>query len=111
MSEASPARARVEFVCPAEACTGVDTLRRARAHSFAQGVIDSGICRPLVKLLMHSQVSVQTPALRTVGNIVTGDDLQVRFDKLARVWVLGRGECPLRDLFGSALFVRVCLCV
>jgi hypothetical protein len=32
----------------------------------------------LVELLMHPSPAVQTPALRTVGNIVTGDDLQTQ---------------------------------
>jgi len=32
----------------------------------------------MVNLLMHTSVSVQTPALRTVGNIVTGDDMQTQ---------------------------------
>lgn len=41
-------------------------------------VIEAGVCRRLVELLMHSSFSVQTPALRTVGNIVTGDDLQTQ---------------------------------
>jgi len=41
-----------------------------------QAVIQSGVCRELVKLLMHRSPNVKTPALRTVGNIVTGDDLQ-----------------------------------
>ena len=36
------------------------------------------MCRRLVELLMHHSPSVQTPALRTVGNIVTGDDLQTQ---------------------------------
>eukprot|EP01025_Chloroclados_australasicus_P032313 TRINITY_DN3275_c0_g1_i4.p1 TRINITY_DN3275_c0_g1~~TRINITY_DN3275_c0_g1_i4.p1 ORF type:complete len:549 (+),score=80.48 TRINITY_DN3275_c0_g1_i4:238-1647(+) len=43
-----------------------------------QEVIQSGICRKLVELLMHFQTSVLVPALRTVGNIVTGDDLQTQ---------------------------------
>ena len=43
-----------------------------------QAVIESGVVRRLVELLMHPQSSVQTPALRTVGNIVTGDDLQTQ---------------------------------
>jgi HEAT repeat protein len=43
-----------------------------------QAVIESGVVRRLVELLMHPQPSVQTPALRTVGNIVTGDDLQTQ---------------------------------
>ena len=43
-----------------------------------QAVIEAGVCRRLVELLMHHSPSVQTPALRTVGNIVTGDDLQTQ---------------------------------
>lgn len=41
-------------------------------------MIESGVCRRLVDLLLHSSTSVQTPALRSVGNIVTGDDLQTQ---------------------------------
>ena len=37
-----------------------------------QKVISSGIVTRLVELLGHSEVLVVTPALRTVGNIVTG---------------------------------------
>jgi len=36
------------------------------------------VCRRMVELLIHSSPSVQTPALRTVGNIVTGDDMQTQ---------------------------------
>lgn len=43
-----------------------------------QAVIQAGVCRRLVELLMHQSPAVQTPALRTVGNIVTGDDLQTQ---------------------------------
>ena len=31
-----------------------------------------------MELLLHPSPAVQTPALRTVGNIVTGDDLQTQ---------------------------------
>eukprot|EP00735_Rhodelphis_limneticus_P006324 TRINITY_DN18714_c0_g1::TRINITY_DN18714_c0_g1_i1::g.20471::m.20471 TRINITY_DN18714_c0_g1::TRINITY_DN18714_c0_g1_i1::g.20471 ORF type:complete len:531 (+),score=204.84,sp/Q9SLX0/IMA1B_ORYSJ/60.04/0.0,Arm/PF00514.18/1.8e+02,Arm/PF00514.18/1.3e-10,Arm/PF00514.18/2.8e-12,Arm/PF00514.18/3.2e-10,Arm/PF00514.18/2.2e-07,Arm/PF00514.18/3.6e-08,Arm/PF00514.18/2.3e-12,Arm/PF00514.18/2.3e-11,Arm/PF00514.18/6.2e-06,HEAT_2/PF13646.1/0.058,HEAT_2/PF13646.1/3.3e-08,HEAT_2/PF13646.1/0.00023,HEAT_2/PF13646.1/0.00 len=41
-----------------------------------QAVIDSRVVRRLVELLLHPNHTVQTPALRTIGNIVTGDDLQ-----------------------------------
>lgn len=41
-----------------------------------QAVIDSGVVPRLVKCLQHHSASVQVPALRCVGNIVTGDDLQ-----------------------------------
>merc|ERR1711977_650557 len=43
-----------------------------------QKVIESGVCRRLVELLNHISFSVQTPSLRTVGNIVTGDDMQTQ---------------------------------
>lgn len=41
-------------------------------------VIQAGVCRRLVELLLHSSALVQTPALRAVGNIVTGDDHQTQ---------------------------------
>ncbi|KAL5580371.1 hypothetical protein UlMin_012813 [Ulmus minor] len=44
-----------------------------------QAVIDSGVCPRLVELLTHPSPTVLVPALRTVGNIVTGDDAQTQF--------------------------------
>ncbi|XP_075105135.1 importin subunit alpha isoform X1 [Nicotiana tabacum] len=43
-----------------------------------QAVIEAGVCPRLVELLLHSSPSVLIPALRTVGNIVTGDDIQTQ---------------------------------
>ncbi|KAI9196577.1 hypothetical protein LWI28_025123 [Acer negundo] len=43
-----------------------------------QAVIEAGVCRRLAELLMHPAPSVLIPALRTVGNIVTGDDIQTQ---------------------------------
>ncbi|CAK8531624.1 unnamed protein product [Lathyrus sativus] len=43
-----------------------------------QAVIEAGVCGRLVQLLLHPSPSVLIPALRTVGNIVTGDDLQTQ---------------------------------
>ncbi|EDW19228.2 importin subunit alpha-7 [Drosophila mojavensis] len=43
-----------------------------------QAVIDAGVCRRLVDLLLHPQQNVSTAALRAVGNIVTGDDQQTQ---------------------------------
>ncbi|KAI5658613.1 hypothetical protein M9H77_27406 [Catharanthus roseus] len=43
-----------------------------------EAVIDSGVCPRLVELLLHPSPSVLVPALRTVGNIVTGDDMQTQ---------------------------------
>ncbi|KAK9086336.1 hypothetical protein Syun_028730 [Stephania yunnanensis] len=44
-----------------------------------QAVIEAGVCHRLVELLLHQSPSVLIPALRTVGNIVTGDDVQTQF--------------------------------
>ncbi|MBA0674776.1 hypothetical protein Goari_016354, partial [Gossypium aridum] len=41
-----------------------------------QAVIEAGVCPRLVQLLLHPSPTVLIPALRTVGNIVTGDDMQ-----------------------------------
>ncbi|KAK2645001.1 hypothetical protein Ddye_020196 [Dipteronia dyeriana] len=43
-----------------------------------QAVIEAGVCQRLAELLMHPSPSVLIPALRTVGNIVTGDDIQTQ---------------------------------
>ncbi|KAM5568835.1 importin subunit alpha-1-like [Rosa sericea] len=43
-----------------------------------QAVIEAGVCPRLVQLLLHPSPAVLIPALRTVGNIVTGDDLQTQ---------------------------------
>ncbi|XP_011082432.1 importin subunit alpha [Sesamum indicum] len=43
-----------------------------------QAVIEAGVCPRLVELLLHPSPSVLIPALRTVGNIVTGDDIQTQ---------------------------------
>ncbi|PPD86868.1 hypothetical protein GOBAR_DD16179 [Gossypium barbadense] len=43
-----------------------------------QAVIEAGVCPRLVELLMHPSPTVLIPALRTVGNIVTGDDMQTQ---------------------------------
>ncbi|OVA16734.1 Armadillo [Macleaya cordata] len=44
-----------------------------------QAVIDANVCPRLVELLLHPSATVLIPALRTVGNIVTGDDAQTQF--------------------------------
>lgn len=44
-----------------------------------QVVLNTGIGVRLIELLGHSVSTVQTPALRTVGNIVTGDDRQTQY--------------------------------
>lgn len=43
-----------------------------------QAVIDHNCVHPLVKLLERDDASIIVPSLRSIGNIVTGNDQQVR---------------------------------
>ncbi|CAH8357493.1 unnamed protein product [Eruca vesicaria subsp. sativa] len=43
-----------------------------------QSVIQAGVVPPLFELLQHPSPSVLIPALRSIGNIVTGDDAQTQ---------------------------------
>lgn len=58
-----------------------------------QAVIDSGCIPRLVQLLNHSSIHIKTPALRTIGNIVTGDNEQAQYVLNCNVLV------ALRSLF------------
>jgi importin subunit alpha-1 len=60
-----------------DACWALSYLSDGTNDKIA-AVIDAGVCRRLVELLMHPSPAVLIPALRTVGNIVTGDDLQTQ---------------------------------
>ncbi|KAJ1949162.1 Importin subunit alpha-1, partial [Linderina pennispora] len=60
-----------------DACWAVSYLSDGQNDKI-QAVIESGMCRRLVELLMHPMTTVQTPALRSIGNIVTGDDMQTQ---------------------------------
>ncbi|KAG5457815.1 MAG: armadillo-type protein, partial [Olpidium bornovanus] len=77
-----------------DCCWALSYLSGGRNENV-QAVVESGICGRLVDLLTwvksrvstrihtgyqpgHPSTSVQTPALRTIGNIVTGDDGQTQ---------------------------------
>ena len=60
----------------ADACWALNYLSDTNEH--IQEVIQSGVCPRLIQLLGHSEHVVKTPALRAVGNIVTGDSDQTQ---------------------------------
>jgi importin subunit alpha-6/7 len=47
-------------------------------NSKIQAVVQSGACARLIELLYSRNASIIVPALRTIGNVVTGDDLQTQ---------------------------------
>lgn len=58
-------------------------------------VLDAGVAERVVELLSHCSFLVQTPALRTVGNIVTGDDLQT--DVVVKLGAVQKLSCLLNS--------------
>ncbi|KAK8494598.1 hypothetical protein V6N13_135988 [Hibiscus sabdariffa] len=60
-----------------DACWALSYLSDGTKEKI-QAVIEAGICPRLVELLHHPSEAVLVPALRTVGNIVTGDDSQTQ---------------------------------
>ncbi|VVB00896.1 unnamed protein product [Arabis nemorensis] len=59
------------------ACSALSYLT-FNSNNKIQAVIDAGVISHLIKLLSHSSPSVLIFSLRTIGNIVTGDDEQTQ---------------------------------
>lgn len=86
---------------------------RLRPNHYIQAVIDAEVVPRVVQLLRHESAGVHTPALRTVGNLVTGDDLQTDMvlnnDPFGAVMQLGIREASGDgDSCGSKLGVVTC---
>lgn len=81
IKHALPALAKLIFSYDDEvlidACWAISYLSDGTTNKI-QAVVDAGIPRRLIELLSHQSTAVQTPALRSVGNIVTGDDVQTQ---------------------------------
>ena len=48
------------------------------SYERRQAVIDVGLCRRLVFLTMHENISIKLAALRTIGNLVSGTNMQTQ---------------------------------
>lgn len=64
----------------ADACWALSYLSddKGDANLKINAVVESGVCSRLSILLLHTNEKIRVPALRTVGNIVTGDDKQTQ---------------------------------
>ncbi|WOL06693.1 importin subunit alpha-4 [Canna indica] len=69
-----------------DACWALSYLSDGTSDKI-QSVIEAGVCPRLVELMLHPSSRVLLPALRTVGNIVTGDDAQTQL-------VIDKGALP-----------------
>lgn len=78
-----------------DACWAVSYLSDG-SNQKIQAVIDTGIVRRIVELMGKPNHQLQTPALRSIGNIVTGTDAQTQV-------VINAGALPkLLQLLGSS---------
>lgn len=60
-----------------DACWALSYLSDGATEKI-QAVIEAGVVTQIVRLLGHDLVAIQTPALRTIGNIVSGNEAQTQ---------------------------------
>ncbi|GAU37468.1 hypothetical protein TSUD_207040 [Trifolium subterraneum] len=70
-------------------------------------IIEAGVCGQLVQILQHPSPSVLIPAVRTVGNIVTGDDVQTQWTDAPIATALDIGILRIRLKIAAANLNKV----
>jgi len=61
-----------------DACWSLSHISDDGDEHKINSILQAGVCQTVVRLLSHTTNSVQTPALRVIKNIVSGDEFQTQ---------------------------------